>query len=97
MILVITFTVVGKNFLDGMSAVDVRKFLQEEGVLFNRKVDGVYAPKRGYEKYFRVVPYVGYGYGNARKVVTRTLKVTNEGIDFIVDLSKQKVAYYLNR
>ncbi|PFJ09336.1 hypothetical protein COD67_04720 [Bacillus cereus] len=41
-----TFTLVGKHFLGGMTAIQVRQFLQGAGVLFNRKIDGVYAPRK---------------------------------------------------
>ncbi|MEH7463880.1 BRO family protein [Bacillus thuringiensis] len=85
-----TFTIVGKQFLGGMSAVAVRKFLQAEGVLFNRRVDGVYAPTHGFEHYFRITPYTRPSY-DSPKIVGRSLKVTNRGIDFIVDLYDRRV------
>ncbi|MDH5159885.1 phage antirepressor [Heyndrickxia oleronia] len=80
-----TFTTIGKHFLDGISPQKVRLFLQEEGVIYKRKVDGVFPPTQDYTKYFRIIPYYYYDYyGN--EIVTRTVKVTNEGIDFIIDL-----------
>lgn len=84
-----TLTIVGKHFLDGISAVALRKFLQAEGVLFNRKVDGVYAPRKGYEKYFSTISYTNSSY-HIPKIIGRSIKVTNRRIDFIVDLYKQK-------
>ncbi|PFZ26682.1 hypothetical protein COM22_11940 [Bacillus wiedmannii] len=58
-----TLTIVGKHFLGGMSPVALRKFLQAEGVvLFNRKVDCVYAPRKGYEKYFSTISYTNSSY-----------------------------------
>ncbi|MFL1672147.1 BRO family protein [Paenibacillus dendritiformis] len=76
-----SLTIVGKSFLGGITAQQTRKFLQQEGVLFQKSVDGAYPPRVGYERYFRVVPY----YENGR-IVQRSTKVTSEGIDFIVDL-----------
>lgn len=80
-----TFTVVGKHFLNGMTAQQVRKFLQEKGVLFKKRTDDTYPPKHGYERYFRIIPYIHNGVISAR-----TLKVTSEGIDFIVGLYSEE-------
>ncbi|MEH6892638.1 phage antirepressor KilAC domain-containing protein, partial [Bacillus sp. JJ864] len=85
-----TLTLVGKQFLGGMTAVAVRKFLQAEGVLYNRKVDGVYVPKHGFEQYFRITPYTRSSY-DIPKVIGHSIKVTNKGIDFIVDLHERIV------
>ncbi|MBO1513700.1 phage antirepressor [Metabacillus bambusae] len=80
-----TVTIVG-NYLGGISAQKLRKFLQEQGVLSRKKVNGTYMPKKGYEKYFRIIPYLQADGNGAMRTVSYTLKVTNAGIDLIFDL-----------
>lgn len=77
----ITFTTMGKHFLGGMTAIRVRKWLQAKGVLYNRKVDGAWQPKVGYEEYFKTFPYVKSGY-----IQTFITKITPKGIDFILSV-----------
>ncbi|MHA7962816.1 BRO family protein [Paenibacillus sp. CAU 1782] len=79
-----TFTTVGKHFLGGISSQRVKAWLQSAGVLYKRKVDGCYPPTDKYTKYFRIVPYWRGG-----KIMRRTVKVTPEGIDFIVELWRE--------
>lgn len=81
-----TLTTLGKSYLGGLSAQEVRKFLQAQGIISLKKVDGAYLPKKGYEKYFRVIPYMQAVGSAAMRTVSNTLKVTNAGIDFIIDL-----------
>jgi len=79
-----TFTTVGKHFLGGMTSQRLKAWLQSVGVLYRRKVDGCYPPTDKYTKYFRIVPFYRGG-----KIIRRTVKVTPEGIDFIVELRRE--------
>lgn len=80
-----TLTTIGKHFLGGLTPQQTRKWLQSEGVLYQRRVDGCYPPTDGFTKYFRIVPYYEGG-----RIKTRTVKVTAEGIDFIVELRRKR-------
>ncbi|WP_207215581.1 phage antirepressor KilAC domain-containing protein, partial [Bacillus albus] len=75
-----TLTTVGKQFLGGMSARKLKAQLQNKGVLHKKAIDGTHPPRQGYESYFKLAPY-NNSYG-----VTWNVKVTHEGIDFIVEL-----------
>ncbi|MGJ0440005.1 phage antirepressor [Paenibacillus polysaccharolyticus] len=80
-----TFTTIGKHFLGGVSPQKLNAFLREQGVLYKRKVDGVYPPRQGLEKYFRVFTFYRDGWISGRSV-----KVTSEGIDYVVSLYREK-------
>ena len=81
-----TLTTIGKQFLGGLSAIEVREKLQAEEVLFQNKVNGVYHPRKGYEKLFQVIPFMQTDSEGNSSVVNNTLKVTPEGVDFIINL-----------
>ncbi|WP_427050443.1 BRO family protein [Paenibacillus sp. TC-CSREp1] len=80
-----TFTTIGKHFLGGVSPQKLSTFLREQGVLYKRKVDGVYPPRQGLEKYFRVFTFYRDGW-----IAGRSVKVTPEGIDYVVSLYREK-------
>ncbi|MEK5181752.1 BRO family protein [Paenibacillus odorifer] len=76
------FTTIGKHFMGGVvGAEEITAFLQKHGVLYSRKIDRCFPPRKGYEKYFRVVPYFKGGF-----LLNNTVKATAEGIDLIVDM-----------
>ncbi len=77
----ITFTTLGKHFLGGLTAAQARKYLQDRGILFNRKVDGAWQPKKGYEEFFRTFPYI-----KNNKILAVSTKITPKGIDFILNI-----------
>ncbi|HFK1432901.1 TPA: hypothetical protein ACGXNJ_002957 [Bacillus cereus] len=74
---------VGLEYVDGISSVKLRKFLQGQGVLSEVRTDGHYTAKLKYAKYFKVATVVK----NAR--LCKTLKATREGALFIADLYKE--------
>lgn len=76
-----TLTTVGKQFMNGMTAQQVRKFLQGKGVLYKRQVDGIYPPRDGFKRYFRISSFRKHG-----NTLGRSVKVTPQGIDLIIDL-----------
>ncbi|WP_151737226.1 BRO family protein [Paenibacillus tengchongensis] len=78
------FTTIGKHFLGGVEAPDLTKFLQGHGVLFSREVDKCFPPRKGYEQYFRIIPYYRGGY-----LLNKSVKATPAGIDFIVELYRK--------
>lgn len=78
------FTTIGKHFLGGVEAPDLRKFLQGHGVLYGREVDKCFPPRKGYEQYFRIIPYYRGGY-----LLNKSVKATPAGIDFIVELYRK--------
>ncbi|OZQ75716.1 phage antirepressor KilAC domain-containing protein [Paenibacillus sp. VTT E-133291] len=78
------FTTIGKQFLGGVEAEDLTKFLQGHGVLYGREVDKCFPPRKGYEKYFRILPYYRGGY-----LLNKSVKATTVGIDFIVELYRK--------
>ncbi|OME21572.1 MULTISPECIES: BRO family protein [Paenibacillus] len=76
------FTTIGKHFMGGaVGAEEITTFLQKHGVLYSRKIDRCFPPRKGYEKFFRVVPYFKGGF-----LLNNTVKATAEGIDLIVDM-----------
>lgn len=75
-----TLTTVGKQFLGGMSARKLKAQLQANNVLHKKAIDGTHPPRQGYEDYFKLSPYEN-SWGT-----TWNVKVTHEGIDFIVEL-----------
>ncbi|MGP0579132.1 BRO family protein [Paenibacillus peoriae] len=80
-----TFTTIGKQFLGGISPQKVSEFLRDRGVLYRRKVDGIYPPRQGLECYFKVFTFYKDGW-----IAGRSVKVTAEGIDFIVNLYRER-------
>ena len=81
-----TMTIVGKQFLGGLTAVKVARFLQEKGILYKNKIDACYVPRLGYEKYFKLTSYIKRDYTGRLNLLGRSLKLNNEGIDFTIDL-----------
>lgn len=75
-----SFSTVGKQFLGGMSAIRLREWLQDNGILYQRKVDSYYPPTKGYEHYFKITLFTSDFVSN------KHLKVTPAGIDMMVDL-----------
>lgn len=78
------FTTIGKHFLGGVDPEYLTKFLQGHGVLFAREVDKCYPPRKGYEQYFRIIPFYRGG-----KLLNKSVKATTAGIDFIVELYRK--------
>lgn len=78
------FTTIGKHFLGGIEPEYLTKFLQGHGVLYGREVDKCYPPRKGYEQYFRIIPYYRGGY-----LLNKSVKATPSGIDFIVELYRK--------
>lgn len=78
------FTTIGKQFLGGVEALDLTKFLQGHGVLYGREVDKCFPPRKGYEPYFRIIPFYRDGY-----LLNKSVKATTAGIDFIVELYRK--------
>ena len=83
-----TFTMVGKEYLGGMPPEELREKLEEKGVLSKRKVDNVYPPNKGYERYFKLVPFWKANEEGVMEIKNSTLKLTPQGIDFIIELLK---------
>jgi len=79
-----TMTVVGKQFLGDISAQKLNKFLCDNGILYKKKVDGIFLPRQGYSDYFRI--HIITKYGEQR----RSVKVTAAGIDFIIGLFRKE-------
>ncbi|WP_405153142.1 Rha family transcriptional regulator [Paenibacillus sp. FSL K6-0108] len=76
----VTFSTVGKQFLGGMSAIELRRWLQENGILYQRTVDGYYPPTKGHEPYFKITVFT------KDHITSKGLKITPSGIDMMVDL-----------
>ncbi|QEL87079.1 hypothetical protein [Bacillus mycoides] len=71
---------VGLEYLESVSSVKLRKFLQGQGVLSEVRTDGHYTANVKYAKYFKLSTTVK----NDR--LCKTLKATREGASFIADL-----------
>ncbi|PEW01519.1 hypothetical protein CN425_12970 [Bacillus cereus] len=70
---------IGLEYLEGVSSVKLRKFLQGQGVLSEVRTDGHYTANLKYAKYFKLSTTVK----NAR--LCKTLKATREGASFIAE------------
>ncbi|SDC87315.1 phage regulatory protein, rha family [Paenibacillus sp. CF095] len=75
-----SYSTVGKQFLGGMSAVGLRRWLQDNDILSKKKVDDVFLPRKGYESYFKVYP----AFQN-ESVSRLGVKVTPLGIDALIE------------
>ncbi|WP_236146599.1 Rha family transcriptional regulator [Paenibacillus xylanilyticus] len=75
-----SYSTVGKQFLGGMSAIGLRRWLQDNDILSKKKVDDVFLPRKGYESYFKVYP----AFQN-ESVSRLGVKVTPLGIDALIE------------
>lgn len=83
----ITFRTFGIQFLDGLSAQEIRKMLQEKDVLAKNKVDGAYQAIGKYKCYFKLVPFQT-ATANGEITTHFHLKLKNEGIEVFLNLFK---------
>ena len=91
-----TFTNVGKmlskTHATSISPQRLKKFLQEQEVLSKNKCDGIYPPRKGYEDYFKTVLYTKSDHRGIVIASTLNLKITPQGVDFIVSLYERTMA-----
>lgn len=70
----------------GISAVFLRRYLQEHGVLNKKKINNAWQALKGYRRYFKVFPHIRDGI-----LCSASTKLTAEGADFVIKLYKGEI------
>lgn len=82
-----TLSTIGREFIGGVHPSTLRKFLQDCGVLYHRKVDGHWQSRHKYDEYFGLSTFVPEN----GTIVSYTLKATTKGVEFIINLWNDKM------
>lgn len=78
----ISFTTFGNQYLNGISAQQIRKLLQDRGVLSKKRVDNIFQPIGEYNRYFKLVPYpITDSDGNTKQ--SNSVKIRMDGLEVV--------------